>query len=140
MWPPCRPTSPPSTPPPPAKFPSKRWRDLILQVWHTDPLICPQCQHPLRVMAVIDPRAVVEKILRHLHLWSGSPPLAPGRRRWAMDPRGMRRHGSDETPPAPAGGVRPATALNGLFRAGKPVLAGLPAGENRVADSAWLKP
>jgi len=73
------PLRPPSTPPPPAKLPSKRWRDLIMQVWHTDPLICPQCQHPMRVIAVIDQRAVVEKILRHLHLWSGSPPLAPAR-------------------------------------------------------------
>jgi hypothetical protein len=37
------PLPPPSPPPPPAKLPSKKWRDLILQVWHTDPLICPQC-------------------------------------------------------------------------------------------------
>ena len=40
------PLRPPSTPPPPAKLPSKKWRDLIMQVWHTDPLICPRCQHP----------------------------------------------------------------------------------------------
>jgi hypothetical protein len=73
------PLRPPSTPPPPAKLPSKKWRDLILQVWHTDPLICPQCQHPMRVIAVIDQREVVEKILRHLGLWSGTPPLAPAR-------------------------------------------------------------
>jgi len=73
------PLRPPSTPPPPAKLPSKKWRDLILQVWHTDPLICPQCQHPMRVIAVIDQPAVVEKILRHPGLWSGTPPLALAR-------------------------------------------------------------
>jgi hypothetical protein len=73
------PLRPPSTPPPPAKLPSKKWRDILLQVWHTDPLICPQCQHPMRVIAVIDQREVVEKILRHLGLWSGTPPLAPAR-------------------------------------------------------------
>lgn len=34
-WPGC-------SPPPPAKLPSKKWRDLILQVWHTDPVDLPQ--------------------------------------------------------------------------------------------------
>ena len=33
----------------------------------------------MRVIAVIDQRAVVERILRHLYLWSGMPPLAPAR-------------------------------------------------------------
>jgi hypothetical protein len=33
----------------------------------------------MRVIAVIDQRAVVEKILRHLGLWSGTPSLAPAR-------------------------------------------------------------
>ena len=73
------PLRPPSTPPPPAKLPFKKWRDLILQVWHTDPLICPQCQHQMRVIDVIDQRLVIEKILRHLGQWNGTPPLAPAR-------------------------------------------------------------
>ncbi len=76
---PSAPLRPPSTPPPPAKLPSKKWRDLILQVWHTDPLICPKCQHQMRVIAVIDQRQVVEKILRHLGQWNGTPILAPAR-------------------------------------------------------------
>lgn len=33
----------------------------------------------MRVIAVIDQREVVEKILRHLGLWSGTPLLAPAR-------------------------------------------------------------
>ena len=33
----------------------------------------------MRVIAIIDQHDVVEKILRHLHLWSGTPPLAPAR-------------------------------------------------------------
>jgi hypothetical protein len=57
-----------SSTPPLAKLPSKKWRDLILQIWHTDPLICPRCQHPMRVIAVIDQRAVIEKMLQHLSL------------------------------------------------------------------------
>jgi hypothetical protein len=65
--------------PPPAKLPLKRWRDLILQVWHTDPLNCPKCQHPMRVISVIDQRTVIEIILRHLSQWNGTPPLALAR-------------------------------------------------------------
>ena len=31
-------------PPPSAKrVPSKKWRDLILKVWHSDPMSCPCC-------------------------------------------------------------------------------------------------
>ena len=73
------PLRPPSIPPPPAKLPSKKWRHLILKVWHSDPLLCPRCQHAMRVIAVIDQRAVIEKILRHLGSWSGTPHLAPAR-------------------------------------------------------------
>ena len=50
--------------PPPRRLPSKKWRDIIMQVWHTDPLRCPVCQNIMRVIAVIDQRVVVEKILR----------------------------------------------------------------------------
>lgn len=49
------------SPPPPLQLPSKRWRDLILWVWHVDPLRCPVCQHPMRVLALIDERRVVER-------------------------------------------------------------------------------
>jgi hypothetical protein len=48
------PRRPGLSPPPPLKLPSKRWRDLILRVWHVDPLRCPACQNPMRVIAVID--------------------------------------------------------------------------------------
>jgi hypothetical protein len=64
------------SPPPPLKVPSKRWRDLTLRVWHVDPLRCPVCQNPMRVIAVIDDRRVVEKILRHLGAWHDPPACA----------------------------------------------------------------
>lgn len=67
---------PTTSPPPPRRLPSKKWRDLILQAWHTDPLRCPVCEGPMRVIAVIDQPQVIEKILRHLGLWSG-PSKAP---------------------------------------------------------------
>jgi hypothetical protein len=71
------------SPPPPVKFPSKRWRDLILRVRHVDPLRCPVCQNPMRVIAVIDDPRLMQKILRHLGAWHdpparGSPPGASG--------------------------------------------------------------
>ncbi|HPC62329.1 MAG TPA: transposase [Verrucomicrobiota bacterium] len=65
------------SPPPPLKLPSKRWRDLILRVWHVDPLRCPVCQNPMRIIAVIDDPRVVEKILRHLGAWHDPPPRPP---------------------------------------------------------------
>ena len=43
------------------------------------PLICPHCQHRMRVLAVIDQRKVIEKILLHLNLWSGLPAFLPPR-------------------------------------------------------------
>jgi hypothetical protein len=71
------------SPPPPLKLPSKRWRDLLLRVWHVNPLRCPVCQNPMRVIAVIDDPRVVERILRHLGAWHDPPsdrppPGAPG--------------------------------------------------------------
>jgi hypothetical protein len=59
------------------KLPSKKWRDLILRVWHVDPLRCPVCQNPMRVLAVIDDPRVVEKILRHLGAWHDPPARPP---------------------------------------------------------------
>ena len=77
------PRRPGLSPPPPQKLPSKRWRDLILRVWHVDPLRCPVCQSPMRVIAVIGDPKVTEKILRHLSAWHDppaglSPPGATG--------------------------------------------------------------
>jgi hypothetical protein len=66
------------SPPPPPKLPSERWRDLILRVWHVDPLRCPVCQNQMRVIAVIDDLRVVKQILRHLGAWHDPPAgLAP---------------------------------------------------------------
>ena len=98
---PSAPLRPPGTPPPPAKLPAKKWRDLILKVWHTDPLICPNCQHPMRVIAVIDQRTVVEKILRHLSLWNGTPLLAPARAPPDADPGPWIREPCDDVDPMP---------------------------------------
>lgn len=78
------------SPPPPAKLPSKKWRDVIRKVWHTDPLRCPKCGEIMRVLAIIDDPNVTEKILRHLGLWCGPPAgrPPPGRNMapWTSEP------------------------------------------------------
>jgi hypothetical protein len=67
-------------------------RDLIQQVWHTDPLRSQVCQNIMRVIALIDQPAVVEKVLQHMGLWTRptakskarSPPTA--HERWTYEP------------------------------------------------------
>jgi hypothetical protein len=49
--------------------PSRKWRDLIQKVWEADPLLCPTCHEPMRIIALIDEAEVIERILRHLGLW-----------------------------------------------------------------------
>ena len=45
----------------------------------------------MRVIAVIDQRAVAEKILRHLGLWNGTPLLAPARALSPPSAQNLRR-------------------------------------------------
>ncbi len=55
----------------------RRWAHFIKQVYEADPLLCPQCGGPMRIIAFIDQAAVIEKILTHLGLWPAhahSPP------------------------------------------------------------------
>ena len=53
----------------PRRIPSPKWRELIKKVWEADPLLCPKCSREMRIVALIDEREVIEKILRHLGLW-----------------------------------------------------------------------
>ena len=61
----------------PASHPHFAARHLIPRVWRVDPLGCPMCQNPMRVIAAIDEPRVVEKTLRHLALWHDPPPSPP---------------------------------------------------------------
>ena len=53
------------------------WARLIHKVYEVDPLECPKCKGPMRVIALIDNKAVIRKILSHLGLWA--PRTAAGR-------------------------------------------------------------
>ena len=45
------------------------WARLIHKVYEVDPLECPKCKGPMRVIALIDDKTVIRKILTHLGLW-----------------------------------------------------------------------
>jgi hypothetical protein len=46
------------------------WARLIYKVYEVDPLECPKCKGPMRVIALIDDPAVIRQILEHLGRWA----------------------------------------------------------------------
>ena len=54
------------------------WARLIHKVYEVDPLECPKCKGPMRVIALIDDKAVIRKILTHLGLWAPQIPAGKG--------------------------------------------------------------
>ncbi|MBI2264748.1 MAG: IS91 family transposase, partial [Armatimonadetes bacterium] len=53
------------------------WAKLISKVYQTDPLACPQCKNPMKIVAFIEEDEPVKAILKHFHLWDyprGAPP------------------------------------------------------------------
>lgn len=46
-----------------------RLRSRSGKVWEADPLLCPHCSREMRIVALIDDREVIRKILRHLGFW-----------------------------------------------------------------------
>ena len=75
----------------PRRIPSPKWRELIKKVWEADPLLCPKCQKEMRIVSLIDDRAVIERILRHLGLWEQGVRVLPSRAppevaEWVIEP------------------------------------------------------
>ena len=57
----------------------RRWAELIRSILEVDPLVCPRCRGPMRIIAFITGPRVIYKILRHLAAKvpdSRSPPPA----------------------------------------------------------------
>jgi hypothetical protein len=55
----------------------RAWARLIKQVYEVDPLVCPRCAGPMRIIAFIEQPEIIEKILAHLGRWPApghSPP------------------------------------------------------------------
>jgi hypothetical protein len=63
-----------------------RWADLMKRVFAADVLVCSRCGGELRLVAVIEAPTVIEKILRHLGLWSRGPPRE---RRVVLEPTAL---------------------------------------------------
>jgi hypothetical protein len=49
------------------------WARLIRKVYEADPLECPKCQGPMRVIALMGDPALVRRILEHLGRWARDP-------------------------------------------------------------------
>jgi len=47
----------------------RSWAQLIYQVYETDPLKCPKCGSQMKIIAFIQEREEVIRILKHLTLW-----------------------------------------------------------------------
>ena len=65
---------PPEAPPiendtPEARAARRAWARLIKKIYEVDPLICPECSSPMRVISIIEEQEVIRKILEHLKLW-----------------------------------------------------------------------
>ena len=54
------------------------YKPLWACVAHTGESECPRCQKEMRIVALIDDQAVIERILRHLGLWQQGVRVAPG--------------------------------------------------------------
>jgi hypothetical protein len=57
----------------------RSWARLIKKVYEADPLVCPRCSGPLKIISLIGDGPVIEKILRHLKIWDRPerpPPLS----------------------------------------------------------------
>jgi hypothetical protein len=62
-------------------LPRKKWRELIIKVWETDPLRCPRCAHLMRVDALVEDPVLACAILASrgwlAHATSAAAPRAP---------------------------------------------------------------
>jgi hypothetical protein len=47
----------------------RNWARLIQKIYQVDPLLCPKCQGPMKVISFIEDGQLIKKILVHLGLW-----------------------------------------------------------------------
>ena len=56
----------------------QNWARLIQKIYETDPLVCPKCQGPMRIIGFIEDLDIIKKILRPLDFWdvrNHDPPI-----------------------------------------------------------------
>jgi hypothetical protein len=57
---------------------------LIKKVYGADPLLCPRCSGPLKIVSLMDAASIIERILRHLKLWDRPERAAPAPRQTTL--------------------------------------------------------
>jgi hypothetical protein len=81
---------------------ARRWAALLRQIFEVDPLVCPRCAGPMRIVAFITQSAVIDQILTHLRTRAASG-ARPGARSppstGASVARGARRRPTASTAP-----------------------------------------
>jgi hypothetical protein len=67
--------------------PNRNWARLIQKIYEVDPLTCPKCQGPMRIISIIEDQKVIDRILRHLGLWQTKqrPPPKPKTLEFQLD-------------------------------------------------------
>jgi hypothetical protein len=55
------------------------WAMLLARIYECLPLVCPRCGQPMRIIAFILERPVIERILDHIGEPTTSPPVSPAR-------------------------------------------------------------
>jgi len=64
---------------PPPRLPNRSWAELMQRSFGFDVLACPRCAGRLKLVALIQDRAVIQRILRHLGLPDVVPEMRPSR-------------------------------------------------------------
>ena len=94
--------APPAIVPTPRLAPTeanRRWAALLQQIFEVDPLACPTCRGPMRIIAFITQPSVIDQILTHRRTRASA--AAPGRARSPPSTRRLSGPGAVRRP-APA--------------------------------------
>jgi hypothetical protein len=71
------------------RLPAKGWAEMIHKVYEVDPMVWPQCEGQMKVIAFLADFIVVNRIIDHLKLTfvAERPPPSPSRLSRALDGR-----------------------------------------------------
>ena len=78
---------------------TRRWAALLRQLFEVDPLACPHCAGPMRIVACITQAAVIDQILRPLRTRAAAGAQPGARSPPSTAARGARRRPTASTAP-----------------------------------------
>ena len=62
--------------PPEQRARRRSWARLLRRIFEVDPLLCPRCEVPMRIVSVLTQPTVVDRIVRHVSRRGGTSPFA----------------------------------------------------------------